>query len=68
MEDKVSVIRCRDCKYFEIKDWWYDKSEVPVLCTSDCPTCTKWASCCMTNPNGYCFLAEKRGEEEVQNG
>ena len=62
---KVDVIRCKDCKYYTVKDHWYDKSIIPVLGTSDCPTCMKWGSGdgCMTRPNGYCFLAEKKSKD-----
>ena len=52
------VARCKDCKYFEIKDWWGEFNGVPVLAASDCPTCNKWADGCMTNPDGFCYLAE----------
>ena len=54
------LIRCKDCKHFEIKDHWADFGGVPILATSDCPTCNKWADGCMTKPDGYCFMAERR--------
>ena len=54
------LIRCKDCKYFEIKDHWADFNGVPILATSDCPTCNKWAGGCKTKPDGYCFMAERR--------
>lgn len=54
------IVRCKDCKHFEIKDHWANFGGVPILATSDCPTCNKWADGCMTKPDGYCFMAERR--------
>lgn len=55
------IIRCKDCAYFEIKDWWVNLNNIPVLAASDCPTCRKWGNDeCMTNPEGFCYLAKKR--------
>ena len=56
----IEVVLCKDCKYFEIKDWWGDFNGIPILATSDCPTCNKWGDGCMTKPEGYCFLAEHK--------
>lgn len=61
LPDKMQeLIRCKDCKHFEIKDHWADFNGVPILATSDCPTCNKWADGCKTKPDGYCFMAERR--------
>ena len=58
--DMVHVVRCRDCKYFEVKDCWADFGKVPIL-VSDVPTCHKWGDGeCKTSPDGYCFLGERR--------
>lgn len=58
--DTVPLVQCKDCKYFEIKDVWGDFNGIPILVTSDCPTCNKWGGGdgCKTNPDGFCFLAE----------
>ena len=53
------TIHCKDCKHFEVKDHWTEMSGIPVLATSDCPTCNRWADGCMTSPDGFCFLAER---------
>ena len=65
VSDRINVVRCRDCKYFEVMDWWGDLNgfPIPILATSDCPTCTKWGDGCKTDPNGYCFLGEPKVEE-----
>lgn len=55
------LVRCEDCIYFEIKDFWGEFNGIPVLGASDQPTCTKWGDgACKTSPDGYCFLAERR--------
>ena len=54
------IIHCHECRYFETKDWWGDWNCVPILVTSECPTCNKWGGGSMTKPDGYCFLAERR--------
>ena len=40
------IIRCRDCKYYELVDGIF-------------PVCNKWAKGCQTEPDGYCFLGEE---------
>lgn len=60
-EQGPEIVRCEDCKYFEIKDFWGEFNGIPVLGASDQPTCTKWGDGdCKTSPDGYCFLAERR--------
>lgn len=55
------IVRCKDCLYLEIKDFWGEFNGIPVLGASDQPTCTKWGDGdCKTSPDGYCFLAERR--------
>ena len=62
--DYVPVVRCKDCQYFEVKDVWGNFNGVLILGSSDVPTCHKWGDHdhdgCMTDPNGYCFLGERR--------
>lgn len=57
---RVNVVRCRDCKHYEVKDCWADFDGVPILVASDVPTCHKWSGGCVTNSNGYCYLGERR--------
>jgi len=60
VSDMVNVVRCRDCKYYEVKDIWADFGRVPIL-VSDVQTCHKWGDgACKTSPDGYCFLGERR--------
>lgn len=61
----TGVVTCLDCKYFAIKDYWGDFNGHPILATSDAPTCTKWGTGdCLTRPNGFCFLAERREADD----
>ena len=64
MEFESQIIRCKDCKYFEIKDWWKNVDGHVILFADQCPTCTKWSNGdgCMTKEDGYCFLAERKEE------
>ena len=59
----VPVVRCKDCKHFEIKDIWGNFGGVPILAASDVPTCNMWSDGCMTKPDGYCFMGERRKSE-----
>ena len=55
------LVRCKDCKYFEIKDFWGEFNGISILGASDQPTCTKWGGVdCKTSPDGYCFIADRR--------
>lgn len=63
----VKVIRCRDCRHFSVKDHWGNVNGVPILCASDMPTCDAWANTeCMVDPDGYCFLGERK--EGIEDG
>lgn len=61
--DAIPVVRCQDCKYYEIKDYWGNFGGVPILAASDVPTCHKWGDGCMTKPDGYCFMGERRNDK-----
>ena len=49
----VSVVRCKDCKYFELNHW-------DGLIITAHEICNKWADGCKTNKDGYCFLGERK--------
>ena len=54
------VVLCKDCKHFQYKDYWADIGHgAKVLASDHCPTCNKWGNGCKTEPEGYCFLAER---------
>jgi hypothetical protein len=66
IKNAVPVIRCKDCKYYCVKDFWADFHGVPVLAANDVPTCNRWANTeSKVDPNGFCFLAEKMDGEKV---
>ena len=59
--DVVNVVRCRDCKYFEVKDHLVDFWGKASALLNDVPTCHMWGDGeCKTSPDGYCFLGERR--------
>lgn len=51
--DAVEVVRCKDCKYFELNHW----DEIIITAHE---ICNKWAGGCKTNKDGYCFLGERK--------
>lgn len=58
------IIRCRDCRYYAVKDVGINVGGVPILGTSDAPTCTRWADVeSLTDPNGFCFIAQPKDDD-----
>lgn len=53
LADSVEVVRCKDCKYFELNHW------DGIIITAH-EICNKWADGCKTNKDGYCFLGERK--------
>ena len=41
------LIRCKDCKYYDMFDGVF-------------PWCSRWNKGSTTDPDGYCFLAERK--------
>ena len=57
------LVRCKDCQHFAIEEHWADIGHgAKVLCADKCPTCHKWGGHggCKTDPEGFCFLAERK--------
>ena len=48
LHKKLEVIRCKDCKHFE----------------SGYELCNACGDGCNTDPDGWCFMGERIGEEE----
>lgn len=59
--DVVKVVRCKDCKHFEY-DHPYIIQGIPVLGHE---VCNAWGDGCKTDENGYCFMAERRTDEQI---
>ena len=51
--DAMEVVRCKDCKYFELNHW------DGIIITAH-EICNKWADGCKTNKDGYCFMGERK--------
>ena len=58
--DNPGIIHCKDCKYYEA-DVWDNVIGVPFIVAHE--ICVKWGGGCKTVPEGYCHMAEKRGNE-----
>ncbi len=57
--DAVPVIRCRDCKHFDL-DHWETINGIPLIVAHE--ICTFWGGGCKTDAGGYCFKGERREE------
>lgn len=58
---RSEIIRCKDCKYFEY-DHPYVVFDVPVIGHL---VCNKWGGGCRTDENGFCFMGERRTDEQT---
>lgn len=56
----TELIKCKHCKYY-VEDV-IDEVVPGVPIITGHTMCKKWGNGCMTDPNGYCFMAEKEGE------
>lgn len=55
------LIRCKHCKYY-VEDVINEVIPgVPII--TGHTMCTKWGNGCKTDPEGYCFMAEKEETE-----
>ena len=62
--DAVQVVRCKDCKYFEL-DHFDRINGIPLITAHE--ICTKWSGGSKTSKDGFCFLGErKNSESEVE--
>ena len=57
--DAVPVVRCRDCKHFDL-DHWETINGIPLIVAHE--ICTFWGGGCKTDADGHCFKAERREE------
>lgn len=56
------IIRCKDCKHFELDHWEYVHG-VKLIVAHE--ICMRWENGVKTDQNGYCFLAERRTDEQT---
>lgn len=57
-EDVVEVIRCKDCKYFNLNKWG-KVNDIPLIVAHE--ICDFWGEGCKTDKDAYCSFAERRG-------
>lgn len=54
------LILCKDCKYFD-----YDRTAmvdgIPMIIAHE--ICKRWGKGCKTSEDGWCYLAEKEGDD-----
>lgn len=55
--DAVPVVRCRECKHFQLNSWG-TVNGVPLILAHE--ICDFWANGCKTNQDGYCFAGERK--------
>jgi len=56
-KDLEPVVRCKDCKYFEL-DHFDRIDDIPLITAHE--ICTKWSGGCKTSKDGFCFMGERR--------
>lgn len=54
--DVVKVVRCKDCKHYEL-DSWAKVNGIPLIVAHN--ICKRWGEGCKTDENGFCFMGEK---------
>lgn len=59
--DVVEVVRCKDCKHFELNKPYVIQG-VPVLGHE---VCNVWGDGCKTDQDGFCFMGERRTDGEI---
>lgn len=57
VDGRIEVVRCRDCKYFEL-DHWVNVNGQPLIVAHE--ICNRWGDGRKTGSNGYCHLGEKK--------
>ena len=54
------LIRCKDCKHY-LRNKMYVIDWMPLMGNQ---LCEKWGDGCRTDENGFCFLGERKEEEQ----
>ena len=57
--DAVPVCLCKDCLRFE-RNHWETVNGIPLIVGHN--ICNGWGGGCQTDPEGYCFMAERKEE------
>ena len=60
-KDAVEVVRCKDCKYFELDH--LDRIDgIPLITAHE--ICTKWGGGSKTSKDGFCFMGERKNNDD----
>ena len=57
--ESKELILCKHCKYYVVEDVWTEVDGIPIIAANQIPCCKRWGRGCMTEPEGYCYMAEK---------
>ena len=55
--DVVPVVRCKDCKYFELERWKMIDGTLTIIAHE---VCAFWSGGCKTSSDGYCSEGIKK--------
>ena len=61
--DVVKVVRCKDCKWFNLNKW-AKVDGVPIIVGHE--ICDFWGGGCKTKEDGYCSYGERKDDEKVR--
>ena len=61
--DVVEVVRCKDCKWFNLNKW-AKVDGVPIIVGHE--ICDFWGGGCKTKEDGYCSYGERKDDEKVR--
>lgn len=60
--EQKELVTCKNCKHFELdKPYEVDGWPIPILGHE---VCNAWGDGCKTDPDGWCFMGELRGDSD----
>lgn len=60
--NKEELIRCKECMFFEY-DHVENVDNIPLIVAHE--ICNRWSDGVKTSESGFCFLAERRTDEQM---
>lgn len=60
---EIDLVRCGECKYFNLNEWDETICGVPIIVAHE--ICHKWGDGCKTNIYGFCFMGERRADDNT---
>lgn len=59
-DDYVLVVRCKDCKHFDLNHFENVRG-IPLIVAHE--ICNRWGNGCKTDTNGFCFMGERKAND-----